>query len=209
MLNKKVAIIGYSGHGLVVSEAAIEQGLNLNFYIEKSEVEKNLFELQYLGDENDMRSKAWLVPDYYILGIGNNSIRSKVVDRFLKKKKKIINVLHPKANISSNASLGNGCFISKGVSINVGSEIGNYAILNTGCVIEHECNINDFVHIAPGAVLAGNVSIGSGSFVGANSVIKQGVSIGKNVIIGAGSVIINNVPDGVVVVGNPGKILKR
>lgn len=57
--------------------------------------------------------------------------------------------------------------------------------------------------------LAGNVKVGERSFIGANATIKQGTVIGNDVIVGAGSVILNDIPNNSVVVGNPGKIIKK
>jgi acetyltransferase-like isoleucine patch superfamily enzyme len=53
------------------------------------------------------------------------------------------------------------------------------------------------------------VIIGKNVWIGANSVILLGVKIGDNSIIGAGSTVIEDVPPYCVVVGNPGKIIKK
>lgn len=52
-------------------------------------------------------------------------------------------------------------------------------------------------------------TIGDNVNVGANTVIIGKITIGNNVIIGAGSVIVNDIPDNSIVVGNPGKIIKK
>lgn len=54
----------------------------------------------------------------------------------------------------------------------------------------------------------GEVEIGDGSWLGENVCI-MGAKIGKNCIIGANSIVKNNIPDYCVVVGCPGKIVKR
>ncbi|MEO5777855.1 MAG: acetyltransferase [Flavobacterium sp.] len=207
--NKEIIIVGYSGHGLVVSDAALASEMNLKYYSEINEQIKNPYNLVYLGDENKEDFAGWNSENAFILGIGDNAIRYKIAHFILSKNKKILNVIHPTASISDNVLIGKGNFISKNTSINPLAQIGNFCIINTGAIIEHECIISDAVHIAPGAVLAGNVKIGERSFVGANAVIKQDVTIGKDVIIGAGSVIINDVEDGQTVVGNPGRIILK
>lgn len=53
------------------------------------------------------------------------------------------------------------------------------------------------------------VSIGSGSWVGHGAVILPGASIGGNVVVGAGAVVHGEVPDHSVVVGVPGKVVRR
>ena len=203
MSDKKIILVGYSGHGLVVADTAFENNLNVIGYTEKFVKEVNPFRLEYLGYESSSDFKGWDLDVAFILGIGDNLIRRKIYDHILSKGKKIISLVNSSSSISSFAVIGYGVFINKKVTINALAKIGNNVILNTACVIEHECEISDNVHIAPGAVLAGNVFVGEHSFIGSNSVVKQGVKIGKDVIIGAGSVVISDVPDGKKIVGNP------
>lgn len=205
MLDKKVVLVGYSGHGLVVAEAAIIAGINLLYYTEKFEMKFNPFAINYLGYENDLNFDFWNSKMDFILGIGDNFLRQKIGELIMSKANIIQNVIHPSASVSKYCNIGYGNFIGRNASINPFAQIGNMCILNTGCIIEHECKIDDYVHIAPGAVLAGNVQVGKNTFIGANSVIKQGVKIGKNVIIGAGSVIIQDIPDFKKIVGNPSR----
>jgi sugar O-acyltransferase (sialic acid O-acetyltransferase NeuD family) len=205
--DKKIILVGYSGHGLVVADTALENNLNLIGYTEKSVNEANPFKLEYLGDESSLDFKGWDLDVSFILGIGDNIIREKIYKHILKNGKKVISLINSTSFISSFASIGEGVFISRNVSINAYAKIGINVILNTGCIIEHECIIGDSVHIAPGAVLAGNVKVGAGTFIGVNAVVKQGVVIGKNVIVGAGTVVLNNVPDGKKLVGNPNRYI--
>lgn len=207
MLGKEVVIIGYSGHGFVIADAAIHNSIKLNHYTEITESRINPFNLNYLGFECDKNFIGWEKDYEYILGIGDNNLRRRLGDSVIAKNQKLINVIDNSANLSKITSIGNGVFISKNVSVNVLSEIGDYVILNTGCIIEHECKIGKASHIAPGAVLAGNVSVGENTFIGANSVIRQGVKIGNNVIVGAGSVIVKDIDDNLKIIGNPGRKL--
>ncbi len=204
MSNREVVLVGYSGHGFVVADAAIKSNINLKYFTDKKQITKNPFDLSYLGFEEDLDFYSLKKRYDYILGIGDNLIRRKAADLLISKGEDLLNVIHPSASISPKFQFGIGNFISKNVSINALAKIGDICILNTGCIIEHECIIGNGVHIAPGAVLAGNVKIGDNTFVGANSVIKQGVKIGANVIIGAGSVILKDTGDNVMIVGNPG-----
>jgi sugar O-acyltransferase (sialic acid O-acetyltransferase NeuD family) len=203
--NNKNILLGYSGHGYVVAEAAMKAGLSINCYAEKRKNKVNPLELEYLGYEGDEDFEGWDKGFGFILGVGNNKIRLKLGELILQKEEHLLNVKHPSAEISDTTSIDVGSFVSSHVSINACSKIGKYVILNTNCVVEHECKIADGVHVAPGAVLAGNVTVGKGSFIGANAVIKEGITIGKNVIIGAGSTIIQDIPSGKKVVGNPGR----
>jgi sugar O-acyltransferase (sialic acid O-acetyltransferase NeuD family) len=207
VLDNSCSIIGYSGHGLVVAEAAKLSGLNLLHYSDLELKKENPFNLSYLGNEGNNDFKYWKKNIDFILGIGDNATRYSCGKRVLAKNCKLINISHPSSVISKNTKLGIGNFFSGRSVINPMSTIGNFCIINTGSIVEHDCVIKDAVHIAPGAILLGNVIVGEGSFIGANSVIKEGVKIGKNVVVGAGSVILKDVEDGIKIVGNPGRIL--
>ncbi len=207
MSDKEIILVGYSGHGLVVADTAIENNLNVIGYTEKYVNETNPFRLEYLGDETSSEFKGWDLDVDFILGLGDNLLREKIYDYILHKGKKVLSLINSTSSISRFAIIGDGVFINRNVTVNAFVNIGNNVILNTGCIIEHECMIGDSVHIASGAVLAGNVKVGSGSFIGANSVIKQGVEIGKNVIVGAGTVVLNNISDYNKIVGNPSRFI--
>jgi sugar O-acyltransferase (sialic acid O-acetyltransferase NeuD family) len=204
---KKVILIGYSGHAYVVVETALENELDVIGYSDKEKSDSNPYNLTYLGFEKNDDFIGWQKDVYFILGIGDNTLRQNIASLIESKAKTVETIVHKTANISKNAVIGKGSFINKNVVVNALAVVGKNVILNTGCIIEHECVLADAVHIAPGAVLAGNVSVGERTFVGANAVIKQGIVVGKDVVIGAGTVVITNIPDGKKVVGNPGRIM--
>ena len=203
MLDRNIILVGYSGHGLVVADAALESNAKIIGYSEKSLNKLNPFQLEYFGDESNPSFKGWDLDVDFLLGIGDNSIREKMYKIIVQKGKKVGSIFHPTSSVSKFAIVSEGIFINRNVTVNAFANIGNNVILNTGCIVEHECEIQDNVHIAPGAVLAGRVKVGSGSFIGANSVIKQGVEIGNNVVVGAGTVVLSNIPEGKKIVGNP------
>lgn len=203
MYDRKIILVGYSGHAFVVVETALDNQLNIIGYAEKKMSVDNFFKLDYLGCETDGDFKGWEIDADFLIGIGDNLVRKKIFELLTEKGKKVITLKSPSASISKYAVIGNGVFISRNVAINAFARIGDNVILNTNCIIEHECIIDNNVHIAPGAVLAGSVQVGEGAFIGANAVVKQGISIGKNVIVGAGAVVINDIPDEKKVVGNP------
>jgi sugar O-acyltransferase (sialic acid O-acetyltransferase NeuD family) len=205
--DKKIILVGYSGHGLVVGDTALENNLNLIGYTEKYVNEVNPFMLEYLGDESSLDFKGWDLDVAFILGLGDNLLREKIYNLIINKGKKVISLINSSSKISRFAVIGEGVFINRNVTMNAFATIGNNVILNSGCIIEHGCKINENVHVAPGVVLAGNVIVGAGTFIGANAVVKQGVVIGKNVIVGAGTVVLNDIPDDKKIVGNPNRFI--
>ena len=114
----------------------------------------------------------------------------------------------PHAYISPYSSIGKGTLIVQKSSVNPSTVIGVNVIINTSSIVEHDCVIGDHSHLGPGAVLCGGVNVGHSTFIGASSVVNPNVTIGDNVLIGSGTVVIKDVPDNVVVVGNPGQIIR-
>ncbi len=70
--------------------------------------------------------------------------------------------------------------------------------------------IGDNVTIGHSSIIHG-CSIGNNSLIGMGSVILNGVKIGNNTLIGAKTLITQNkeIPDGVLVLGNPGRIIRK
>jgi sugar O-acyltransferase (sialic acid O-acetyltransferase NeuD family) len=204
---KNVALIGYSGHALVVADVLKQSGYKLIGYFEKQCIKYNPMQLKYLGYEEDFNFTTKFINSYVFPAVGDNHIREKIMAFITKHKIQIAAAISIKANISVSSIIGQGTLVCPGVCINPYSIIGKGVIINTGAIIEHECTICDFTHIAPGAILAGNVHIGESSFIGANSIVKQGLKIGKNVTIGAGSVVLRDIPDNELWIGNPAKRL--
>lgn len=203
--NKEFVLMGYSGHGYVVTEAAMDAGMYVRYYCDRYVALVNPFQLSFIGNEKEENFQGWGKDYHFILGIGDNAARQRIASIIIQKGESLASVIHPSAGISSTAKIGAGFFGSRNISVNALSVIGNYAILNTGCIVEHGCILGEAVHIAPGAVLAGDVRIGDRSFIGANAVVKQGITIGKDVVIGAGTVVITDIPDDTRYVGNPAR----
>ena len=204
MNNNKLIIVGYSGHSYLCIETAIDNGTSIVGYCELEKISNNPYNLNFLGKEEDLD-----VNNQLFIAIGDNTIRRKVYRKLMLNEKYLdTSIIHSKSIVSNSALIKKQNFISAGAIINPKVIINIGCIINTGAIIEHECKIGCFSHICPGAVLSGNVLVGEGCIIGANSVIKQGIQIGNNVIIGAGAVIVKDVPNNVIVVGNPGRIIK-
>lgn len=84
-------------------------------------------------------------------------------------------------------------------------EIGNNVTLSDCRILLHDASVKMFL----GYSKVGKVVIGNNVFIGADAVILPNVKIGNNVIIGAGTIVTKDIPNDSVVVGNPGRVIKR
>lgn len=194
-------IYGASGHAKVIIDIAKSNDIHIDSIFDDN---RDLKQILGLKVQHSISSEAFKKD--FIIAIGDNKIRKKVVSNFEGKMHPAL--IHESAVVSSSAILGKGTVMMANASVNSESAIGEHCIINTGATVEHDCILGNFVHISPNAALAGGVEIGEGTHVGIGAVIIPGIKIGKWSTIGAGAVILKDIPDNVVVVGNPGRIIR-
>ncbi len=92
-------------------------------------------------------------------------------------------------------------------------------LVSIGDNVTFGSNVIIFAHTNPAANLflkkgefprkVAEVKIKSGAVLFPGSIVTAGVTIGENSIISVGSVVTKDVPDYCVVVGNPGRVIKK
>lgn len=132
---------------------------------------------------------------YYVMGIGNLDIRTKVFQEYELKKARFTGIIHPTALISKSAMIGEGTVISHNVSIGPKSKIGKFNVINSRCTIGHDAIIGDNNFISPQVVLGGASQVGDNNLLGTNSCLIPEIKIGNDNKIMAGMVITHNVQD--------------
>ena len=139
MKNKKLKIIGYSGHSFVCLEGAKSMGLDTSGYYETEEKLSNPYKLKYLGNEDNIE-----IDDQLFVSIGDNRIREKIFKKIIKNNSLDLIIIHEKSIISNSVVIQKQTFINAGAIINSQVIIGKGCIVNTGAIIDHECEIGDF-----------------------------------------------------------------
>ena len=143
------------------------------------------------------------------VAIGRNDVRSSVFNRLRGYGGVPLTVIHPSAQVSCHARVGEGTFLAAGSVVAPASTLAEGVIVNHAAVVDHDCRVGAYSHIAPNVTLGGNVRIGSGVLVGAGSVILPGVSIGNGSIVGAGAVVVADVPALSTVLGVPARMHQK
>jgi phenylacetic acid degradation protein len=125
--------------------------------------------------------------------------------------------IHPNATVTGNVIIGKDVYIGPGAAIR-----GDWGqiIISDGCNVQENCTIHMFpgttvllkedAHIGHGAIIHG-ATIGKNSLIGMNAVVMDDVIIGDECIIGSMAFVQakSEIPDRSIVVGNPGKIIKK
>lgn len=110
--------------------------------------------------------------------------------------------------IGNNVGIsGATIYARKGIEIGDNTLIGGNAKIldNDFHPIEIEARNKDIKE----SILAKPIQIGKNCFIGCNSIILKGTELGDGCIVGAGAVVSGKFEDNSVIVGNPGKALKK
>lgn len=202
---KRLAILGASGHGKVIADAAAAAGWDdLVFYDDDWPRRRTNGRWTVAGD-SAVLVDALDEHDGVVVGVGDNRTRLELMRRLTRSDAHLVSVVHPRAVISRYADIGDGSVAFAGAVINVDSRIGRGCIINTGATVDHDCTLADGVHLSPGAHLAGAVTVGEASWVGIGASVRQRVTIASDVTVGAGAVVVSHVPAAQTVVGVPAR----
>ena len=203
--NKKLAIMGASGHGKVLADLAELNGWqNIVFYDDSKPKGSHIEHWKVVGNYSELLKDLNTV-DGVILGIGNNDTRLSLHKHLREKSAPLVSLVHPSAVVSPYSELGLGCVVMANAVISSFVKIEDACIINTASSIDHECYLADGVHISPGVNVAGGVIVGKRSWLGIGCSVKQQVLIGKDVTVGAGAAVVNDIPDEQTVVGVPAR----
>jgi phenylacetic acid degradation protein len=125
--------------------------------------------------------------------------------------------VHPQAVVTGDVTIGKDCYIGPGAALR-----GDWGaiVLKDGCNVQENCTIHMFpgvtvvleegAHIGHGAIIHG-AHIGENCLVGMNAVVMDNVELGAESIVGALTFIKEGekIPPRSLVVGNPGKVVKK
>lgn len=190
-MNKKLILIGASGHGKVIADIAKKNGYSdIAFLDDDDDTVTRCAEYAVIGKSEDAIKYA---DCDFAVSIGNSSIRQMFQEQLEKERLSVISLIHPNAVVAENAEIENGTVVMAGAVINSGSKIGKGCIVNTCASVDHDCIIDDYVHVSVGAHIAGNVHVGKHTWIGAGATIINNLEIAGDCMVGAGAVVVKNI----------------
>ncbi|SBW09706.1 Sugar O-acyltransferase, sialic acid O-acetyltransferase NeuD family [uncultured Alphaproteobacteria bacterium] len=210
-MSTPLIVIGAGGHGRVVADLARAAGFEVTGFLDPSPALRGAMVdgLPVLGDDAYLASAA---PGSVLLangvgGAGKPEIRRAVFLRFAETGHVFPALVHPRAHVSGNVALAQGCQVMAGATLQTGVQMGANALVNTGAVVDHDCRIGAHAQIAPGAVLCGGVTVDDGAHVGAAACVIQCLRVGAEAMVAAGTVVIRDVPPQARVAGVPARTM--
>ncbi len=105
--------------------------------------------------------------------------------------------------IGERSTLNEGVLLNARAPITIGAHVhlSPYCVINTG-------GLNVTKRREQRTHVSKPITIHDGVWIGSGALINPGITIGEDSVIGAGTVVTKDVPPGVVVVGNPGEVLR-
>jgi sugar O-acyltransferase (sialic acid O-acetyltransferase NeuD family) len=203
---KRLALLGASGHGKVVADAALLAGWDEVIFFDDAWPDRaHNGPWPIMGTTRDLLSQLERF-NGVVIAIGNCDTRWAKHRELEAAGARMATVVHPAAVVSKYARLGPGTVVMAAAVVNVSADLGAACIVNTGATVDHDCVLGPAVHVCPGVHVSGDVKIGACTWVGVGAAIKQGVALGERVMVGAGAVVIRSVADGATVFGNPARV---
>src|SRR5690625_1622219 len=139
-MKRKLLIIGAGGHGKVVADIARKMKVwqEISFLDDNPDI-TSLFGSKVLGNTKEISN---YIDDYDIfIAIGNNDIRKKLYFHLENLRATIPTLIHPSAIIGEEVSIDSGTVIMARVVINCSTTVGRGCIINTGSTIDHDNEI--------------------------------------------------------------------
>ena len=137
--------------------------------------------------------------------IGDPANRQKMIERFRKLDIAYPNLIHPSAQVSTLARLGQGNILSQNVVIQAGCTVGEFNTFNIASTmgplaeVENFCTINSHVMLASGSLTRDRCYVGMGAM------IRERIELATGTIVGANSFVNAPTEAGSTVVGLPAK----
>lgn len=209
-MKKNLNIIGAGSYGEAILELANNCGFNIiSFYDDNKEKKgKIILGVQVLGTINDL-FKQRIDNKYFAVAIGNNNIRTDILEKIRLKGGNTPSLIHSSAGISPYAEIGRGVYIHPKSVIWTRVIIEDDCIISPLSLIAHHSVMKRGSFVSSSSAIGANIIIEEKAFIGIGSTIMTGVKkIGKNSIVGAGSVVIHDVLPNTIVAGVPAKIIK-
>lgn len=145
----------------------------------------------------------------YVVAIADPPVRRHMVTRLEGAGLWPTRLIHPRAIVSPQASIDQGCIVLAGAYVSSDVSLGAHVHVNYNATLGHDTSVESFVTVLPGSNIAGSVRLQHQAIIGSGAVILQGLTIGHRATVGAGAVVTHNVPPNCTYTGVPARPMRH
>jgi len=131
--------------------------------------------------------------DRIFVACGSSELRTKLINVLSKRGLKFINIIHPSAFISNDATLGCNIYVGPFAQIASKAIVEDGVFISASANIEHHCHVSENCLFGPGVLLSGGVKVGKRTMLGAGVSVESNISIGDDVYVAPGKGITKNI----------------
>ena len=211
-MEKDIYILGVGHNTCVYIDLAQACGYNIKGLYHYNDERTGEFDHGFpiLGSFEDLFKLESLQGMNFALSQGDNKIRSSIFNKIKEKNGNIPTLIHPTANVSQFAKIGQGVVIHINSVVHPDVSIGDNTVLSYNVSITHSSSIGKNCYLALGALVGAYVNIHDNVFIGIGAKLISGKvnDVGNNAYIGAGALVTKSVEEYTVIAGFPAKIIK-
>lgn len=189
-MKKKLIVVGAGGHGRSVAEAAVLCGAwsEIVFVDDAYPLQRSSGRWSIVANSESL-TKLIGHDDCVVIAIGNQAVRKRLFGLARDAGATMATIIHPKACVSQDASVGNGTAVMAGAVIGTHAKIGVGSIVNANATVDHDAVLGDFVHLGVGVQLAGGVVISDGAWLQAGTCAGYQVRVPPDVVVLPGTAL--------------------
>lgn len=145
--------------------------------------------------------------DVFICALGDVHYKQIYADKILNKSGSFISLIHKKAFIGQNTSIGKGSIVGSHVRLSCDLTLGDFISFQPYSVVGHDAKVGNYCHLGVRSFMGGYSEIGNNTVLNTSSIVLPHIKVGNDCVVGVASVVIKKVKDGCTVYGNPAKVL--
>lgn len=138
---------------------------------------------------------------------GEPEVRRILLEKCRNHRVPVATLIHPMADVSPSATIGEGTIIRKYCVVSSDTVIGENVYIQPYAGVGHDVTVGANSVISSFAAVPGHCELEDCVYIAQGAILNNGVHIGAYAIVGMGSMVYRNVKEGKIIMGNPGKAI--